>query len=57
MPKLTLAQLRDIVGEPVVLLQVYDPKLGRTIELTAADLGPQLLQAIIDFYDAHLGNR
>lgn len=56
MANLTLQQLKQIVGDPIVFLQVFDPRQNKMVELTDADLSPTAMNAILTWINNHIGN-
>lgn len=56
MANLTLAQLEDALGTPIILVSFWREDTKRRVEITVEGLPVTVQQAILAFINAHLPN-
>jgi len=54
MANLTLDQLHDAVGSPIVLLSFWNPSTKKIVEVTIESLSPTAQAAVLQFINNHL---
>lgn len=54
MANLTLQQLEDFLGNPIVILQLVHPQTHKVIELTLESLPPTAQAVVLQFINSHL---
>jgi hypothetical protein len=53
-PTLTLLQHKDAIGDPIVLLQAWNPTTRKLDSLTDRDMPPAAVVVILAFLNAHI---
>lgn len=51
---LTIAQIKDLLGDPIVFLQAFDRSTGKLVTLTDRDIPAQFRDNVVAWINARL---